>query len=298
VVKASAPGRRASLVAGIGPLARAIRDGDAELAEALLRLSRSRRYLAPLAFTVGAFAKLFEGLRLLLFNWRLVLVQIPPAMLVWAAFADLKLHVLHGASYHELRGAILIPIGLAIVALTVACFFLNAVFAFAIAGPRPPDIRAAFASARANPRPSLVAGAIVGAMLAVATTVAPRWGAPWFALTLGTVAGLLVVSYVAVPARLIGVSTRASRRDKLTHSLVSGALSTTVCTPPYLLGRLGILMLGSDVLRIPGIIALAVGAALLLGATSAVSAIKMGAALASAPQGALAERKQPAARIG
>jgi hypothetical protein len=298
VVKASAPGRRGSLVAGIGPLARAIRDGDAELAEALLRLSRSRRYLAPLAFTVGAFAKLFEGLRLLLFNWRLVLVQIPPAMLVWAAFADLKLHVLHGASYHELRGAILIPIGLAIVALTIACFFLNAVFAFAIAGPRPPDIRAAFASARANPRPSLVAGAIVGAMLAVATTVAPRWGAPWFALTLGTVAGLLVVSYVAVPARLIGVSTRASRRDKLTHSLVSGALSTTVCTPPYLLGRLGILMLGSDVLRLPGIVALAVGATLLLGATSAVSAIKMGAALASGPQGALAERKQPTTRIG
>jgi hypothetical protein len=297
VVEASAPGRRASLVAGIGPLARAIRDGDAELAEALLRLSRSRRYLAPLAFTVGAFAKLFEGLRLLLFNWRLVLVQIPPAMLVWAAFADLKLHVLHGASYHELRGAILIPIGLAIVALTIACFFLNAVFAFAIAGPRPPDIRAAFASARANPRPALVAGAIVGAMLAVATTVAPRWGAPWFALTLGTVAGLLVVSYVAVPARLIGVSTRASRRDKLTHSLVSGALSMTVCTPPYLLGRLGILMLGSDVLRIPGIIALAVGATLLLGATSAVSAIKMGAVLASGPQRAPAERKQAATRL-
>jgi hypothetical protein len=61
---------------------RAIRDGDAELAEALLRLSRSQRYLAPLAFTVGAFAKLFEGLRLLLFNWRLMLVQIPPALLV------------------------------------------------------------------------------------------------------------------------------------------------------------------------------------------------------------------------
>ena len=64
-------------VAGIGPLLHAVREGDAEMTEALLRLSRSRRYLSPLAFTVGAFEKLFEGLRLLLFNWRLLLIQIP-----------------------------------------------------------------------------------------------------------------------------------------------------------------------------------------------------------------------------
>jgi hypothetical protein len=285
VVKARARLRREGLFAGIGPLARAVRDGDAELTEALLRLSRSRRYLAPLALTVGAFEKLFEGLRLLLLNWRLLLIQIPPAALVWAAIADLKLHVLHGASYHAIRGLILVPIGLGIVALTIACFFLNAVFAFAITGRRPPDIRAAFAAARANPRPAFLAGAIVGAMLAVATTVAPRWGAPWFALTLGPVAGLLMLCYVAVPARLIGVTTSASRRDKLTTSLVSGALSATVCTPPYLLGRLGILMLGSDILRIPGILALVLGATLQLGATSAVSAIKMGATLAATPSG-------------
>ena len=138
----------------------------------------------------------------------------------------------------------------------------------------------------------------MGALLAVATTVAPRWGAPWFALTLGTVAALLMVSYVAVPARLIGVSTRAPRREKLTHSLVSGALSMTVCTPPYLLGRLGILMLGSDVLRIPGIIALVVGATLALGATSAVSAIKMGAVLVSPPTDAGAEPERAVTRAG
>jgi hypothetical protein len=92
-----------------------------------------------------------------------------------------------------------------------------------------------------------------------------------------------MVSYIAVPARMIGVSTKASRRDKLTTSLVSGVLSATVCTPPYLLGRLGILMLGSDILLIPGILALVVGATLQLGATGAVSAIKMGATLATSP---------------
>jgi hypothetical protein len=284
VVKARGDARRESLVARIGPLVSAVREGDVELTEALLRLSRSRRYLAPLALTVGAFAKLFEGLRVLLLNWRLLLIQIPPAVLVWAAMLDLKLHVLRGASYHAIRGPILIPIALAIVALTMGCFFLNAVFAFAIVGRRPPDIRAAVAATRSKPRPALLAGAVVGAMLAVATTIAPRWGAPWFALMLGPVAGLLMVSYIAVPARMIGVSTKASRRDKLTASLVGGALSATVCTPPYLLGRAGILMLGSDVLLIPGILALALGATLQLGATGAVSAIKMGAALTTSPR--------------
>ena len=43
--------------------------------------------------------------------------------------ADLKAHVLHGKSFHALRGPVLVPINLAIVAITAASFFLNAVFA-------------------------------------------------------------------------------------------------------------------------------------------------------------------------
>ena len=40
--------------------------------------------------------------------------------------------------------------------------------------------------------------------------------------------------------------------DKLSTSVVRGALSAIVCTPPCILGRLGILMLGSSLLFIPG----------------------------------------------
>ena len=64
---------------------------------------------------------------------------------------------------------------------------------------------------------------------------------------------------------------------------VGGALSATVCTPPYLLGA-GILMLGSNVLLIPGIFLLALGATLQAGATGAVRAIKMSATLITAPR--------------
>ena len=71
-------------------------------------------------------------------NWRLTLVQLLPAMWIWLAMFDLKAHVLHGQSFTVLRGPILIPIILAIIALTVASFFLNAVFAFSIARPGAP----------------------------------------------------------------------------------------------------------------------------------------------------------------
>ncbi|MGB0091875.1 MAG: hypothetical protein WBP81_05010, partial [Solirubrobacteraceae bacterium] len=111
---------------------RAIQDNDeAKIEEAILRLSESRRVYAPLAFAIGAFAMLFNGLKLLVTNWRLTLVQILPAMWIWLAMFDLKAHVLHGKSFTVLWGPVLIPIGPLIIALTVASFFLNAVFAFA-----------------------------------------------------------------------------------------------------------------------------------------------------------------------
>ena len=126
-------------------------------------------------------------------------------------------------------------------------------------------------------------GAAVGLLLAFSTTIVTRWGRPWFTISLGIVVGVMMVSYVAMPSRLIGVKKRRqSTRDKLSTSVVTGALSATVSTPPYILGRLGILMLGSSVLRIPGIVLLALGLTLQAGATGAVRAIKMSATLTTA----------------
>ena len=227
---------------------RAIQDNDeAKIEEAILRLSESRRVFAPLAFAVGAFVMLFNGLRLLVTNWRLTLVQILPAMWIWLAMLDLKAHVLHGKSFTVVRGPVLIPLGLVIIAITVASFFLNAVFAFAVSQPGRPEVRPAVAQARQHLKTIMASGAVVGALLAFSTIVVTRWGRPWFTISLGIVVGVMMVSYVAVPARLIGAKPpKQSRRDKLASTAVGGALSMTVCTPPYLLGRLGILALGSS----------------------------------------------------
>lgn len=275
--------RRFPLWPNVGRLVSAIRTDDEVAIEAILRLSRSRRIFAPLAFTVGAFAMLLKGLRVLLSNWRLTLIQVLPAVLIWLAMFDLKAHVLHGKSFHSIRGPVLIPINLGIVALTMGAYLLNAVFAFAIVGPGPPAVASAFARARSHLRPILLAGAIVGLLLGFATTVVPRWGSPWFALCLGVVVAVMMISYLAVPARIIGVKPKQSKRDKLASSVIGTALSTTVCTPPYLLGRLGILMLGSRVLLIPGVFVLAFGFTLQAGATGAVRAIKMSASLMADP---------------
>jgi hypothetical protein len=84
----------------IGSLVRAIEESDeAKIEEAVLRLSGSRRAFAPLVVAVGAFALLFDGLRLLLRNWRLTLVQILPAVWIWLAMLDFRVHVLQDQSF-------------------------------------------------------------------------------------------------------------------------------------------------------------------------------------------------------
>jgi hypothetical protein len=57
-----------------------------------------------------------------------------------------------------------------------------------------------------------------------------------------------------------------------------------VCAPGYVLGRVGLLMLGSSVLLVPGIIVLTIGLTLEAGTTSAVKAVKMSAKLVAGRQ--------------
>jgi hypothetical protein len=269
-----------SVVERVRSLVRAIQENDeAKIEAAVLRLSRAHRAFAPLALLVSAVVLLFDGLRLVVSNWRLMLVTVLPAMWIWLAMYDLKGHLLHGRSLHVIRGPILIPICLVIIAITMASFFLNAVFAFAVAKPGRPEVRPGVLEARRHRTPILVSGGILGALLAFATMIVTRWGRPWFGIVLSIVVGLMMLCYVAVPARLIGGKPKQSRRDKLTTSAVGGAIGATVCTPPYVLGRIGLLMLGSKVLLIPGIFVFAVGITLQAGATGAVRAIKLSASL-------------------
>jgi hypothetical protein len=288
--------RRASLAALLERLVVAIRTGDEAMVEStVLSLSQRSRWLAPLGMLVGAFAMLFQGVKLLFTNWRLTLVQILPAMWIWAAMLDLKAHAFHGKSFHVLRGPLLIPIILAIASITAAAYFLNAVFAFAITKKGNPDIRPAFAEARRHSRTVLGWGFVIGLALGFSTMIVQRWGLRWYGLSLGVVVGIMMFTYVLIPSRLLGAKSNRSRRDKLSASAIGGAVGAVVCSPPYFLGRLALVMLGSHTFRVLAVVLLLVAVVLQTGATSAIKAIKMSAKLVTShPSDQLVPAASPA----
>lgn len=277
------PGRPASRRERVGVLFRrlveAIRTGDDDTVEAaVLALSRRSRWLAPLALIVGGLAMLFQGVRTLFINWRLTLIQILPAMWIWVVMVDLKAHVLHGRGFHVFNSPVVLTlIVVTIAAVTAASFYLNAVFAFAIARKGPPEIRPAFAMAREHRRTILVWGFSVGVLVGFSAMVVSRWGQFWFTFSLGIMAGVLMFAYVAVPSRLLGLRTNQSRRDKLSAAAVGGAIGVVICSPPYALGRIAILMIGSHTFRYLAVLLLVIAVVLQTGATSAVKAVKMSA---------------------
>jgi hypothetical protein len=277
--------RRQRIGALIGRLTDAIRRGDDKAVEqAVLQLSTRRRWLAPLGMIVGAFLMLFQGVKLLYTNWRLTLVQIVPAMWIWIAMLDIKLHVLHGKQFHVIRGPLLIPCVLGVTALTAASFYLNGVFAFAISVPGKPQIRPAFGRANQHLRVILTWGCTIGLALSFSALITTRWGHWPFVISQGIVVGIMMLCYLAVPARIVGIEKKnQSRRDALAATAVGGALGAVVCSPPYMLGRLGILMLGWPYVFWLGIILIVVGAGLQTGATSAVKAVKFSAKLVGHP---------------
>jgi len=275
-----ADSRMGTLMTQVKGLVRAIKEGDDELVEStVLELSGRRRIFAPLVMVIGALSMLFEGLKLLFSNWRLTLIQILPATWIWLAMVDLKIHVFHDKSFHPLDGWALITAIAVVVVITAASTFLNAVFAFAISRPGKPEIRPAFTRARAHASTVLGTGSVIGLMLGLAALYTVRFEGLWFSVSMSIVIGIMMVAYVAVPSRLIGMRTTYSKSDKLKASVVGGALGAVVCSPPYILGRVGILMLGWPYCFIPGVIFLTVGVTLQIGATSSVKAITMSAKL-------------------
>ncbi|HUH80779.1 MAG TPA: hypothetical protein VLZ06_05575 [Solirubrobacteraceae bacterium] len=273
------PSRRADVIARLRWFVRSVEQGDEPMVEEVLCLSSSRRLFAPLAYLVGAFAMLLEGLRRLLHDWRLVPVEVLPAVWLWLAMYDLRLHVLRGSSFHSAHEGDLVAVSMLIVGVTVAALFLNVVFAFAVAGDRASTVGDSMRAAAGRGRPILLVGLLVGCLLAASVTAGARLSRPWFTVSLGISVGLLMVVYLSLPSRLLGVDARAPRRDRLAASAIGATLSVLVTAPFYAISRVGLLMLGSSVLAVPGYLLLTLGVLLQAGGVGAVRAIRMSSAL-------------------
>jgi hypothetical protein len=257
--------------------ARVVANADAdEIEAAAQRLGESRRYLAPVAWAAGAIVLVIRGIKLLILNWRLTLIQVIPALWVWLVLWDLKAHTLRAVPFRQITvGGMIVLIVLA-VALSIAAFWCNTVFGFAIDGEKP---RIAPAARQANAHLGIVvvAGVAVGLLLAFAVIVVPRIGSTWlYASALGGVWSVMLISFVAIPARIIGAKRKKlPPRQAVGSWATGGALSAVAMTPGFLLDRLGLILLAQPGWDILGLVMLSAGTALYAAGMSSVRAVKL-----------------------
>jgi hypothetical protein len=251
------------------------------------RLGESRRWLAPLAWAAGTLVLLFNGIKLLVVNWRLSLIQLVPASFIWLATWDLKRHVLHGAGFAHINlpGLILFAIG--VMLGSVAAFWCNSVFALALDGPQPPRIAPVIRLSKDARAVTMRWGVLVGIGLVVAVVLIPRTGRIWlFSAVLSVVIAVMMITFVAIPARLIGVKKqKLPPKEAIGRAAAGGALSAVVMSPGFVLGRIGLILLGIGGAHVLGFILLSIGAALYAAGMSSVKVVTLSMKLTPAPAG-------------
>jgi hypothetical protein len=90
-----APARRRARWQALVHAIDAMRSTDPVAVEsALTDLGGRRRWLAPLVYAAGTVAVVFDGVLLLLRNWRLTLLQLFPAVWIWAMTYNMRHRVL------------------------------------------------------------------------------------------------------------------------------------------------------------------------------------------------------------
>jgi hypothetical protein len=256
----------------------AVRDAEpAEVAAASRQLGQARRVFIPLGYAAGTIVLLLRGVKLLFANWRLSLIELVPALWIWITTWNLKAHFLHGRSLRQIHGPIVLLVAVVVVAVSVASYWCNAVFAFAIDGPEPPRLRPAFTAANTHARYLFGWGLTIGVLHAIATVWFARLGLGWYGLALGAVLGLMIVTFVSVPARLITQQARdrESLRNRVSGAAIGGALSAVAIGPGFMLNRLGLLLIGLQPLRIVGVLVFSVGIGLQAAGMTTVKAVKL-----------------------
>ena len=284
--------RRAALVHAVG----AVRSTDPAIVEsALTDLAGRRRWLRPFVFAAGTVAVVFDGVLLLLQNWRLTLLQLFPAVWIWAMTWNMKHHLI---SKPAISTGFAISAAVGVLVAAQAAYWCNATFAFTMAQGFTGNIRAAFREARGHWR--LIGGLalLTGGAQAVIWLLVPRLSTEWLWVALIVLFVVQVYLFIAIPCWLLGVRKTGSRRERTTQSLTTGVLSGVASLPGFLLNRIGWLLLGSGLLGIMGGALLAIGAVLHVTASSSVRVVKL--SLRLRPDGQATDRpiNGPARRLG
>jgi hypothetical protein len=229
------------------------------------------------AWAAGAIVLLVRGVKLLFLNWRLTLIELVPAAWVWFVMWDLRRHGLRADAFREITVAQVVLLVLLTVGATVAAFWCNTVFGFAITQQQRPRIAPAARQANRHLAKIIRAGVVVGLVLAGGAVWVPRIDSTLlYVVVLGAVYGLMLISFVAVPARILGVrKRRLPPKQAIGHWTVGGAMSAVAMGPGFILDRIGLILLGVPGLHILGFALLSIGTALYAAGMSSVKAVKL-----------------------
>jgi hypothetical protein len=271
----------------------AVRSTDpATVESALTDLGGRRGWLAPLAYAAGTVAVVFDGVLLLIRNWRLSLLQLLPAVWIWAMTWNLKNHVFANAD---------ISVGLSILAAVVvlvaaqAAYWCNATFAYTIAQDGETDFGAAFRAARPHWRFISGLALLTGGLQAGIWLLVPHVEPRWLSLALLVMFVVQIYLFIAIPTWLLGVRKSGTRRERTMQSLTTGVLSGVAVTPGFLLERIGLLLLGTS-LWIVGVVIVSIGAVFHVTASSSVRVVKMSLKLRPEGQGSAPGEGAPGGR--
>jgi hypothetical protein len=259
----------------------AVRSTDSASVESALTDLGTRRWLAPLAYAAGTVAVVFDGVLLLLRNWRLTLLQLFPAVWIWVMAWNMKSHLLSKPTFST-TVAIMAAVGV-LLAAQVA-YWGNATFAYTMAQSGATDIRAAFGEARPHWR--LIGGLalLTGGLQGGIYLLIPRVEADWLWVALLLMFAVQIYLFIAIPCWLLGVGKTGSRRERTTRTVTTGILGGVAAVPGFLLNRIGWLLLGTGAFWVVGIALLAVGAVLHVTASSSVRVVKLSLRLRTGTQ--------------
>jgi hypothetical protein len=258
----------------------AVRSTDPATVESAVRqLGRRRRWLVPLAYAAGTVAIVFDGVVLLIRNWRLTLLQLLPAAWIAVMTWNLRTHLLEE---QELPAGISPVVAVGVLIAAQVAYWCNATFGYAML-QRVPDIGAAFREALPHWRFVGGLALLTGGVQAAIWLVLPEVGLRWFWIALLAMFVVQVYLFVAIPSWLIGARPTGTRRERAMQKLTTGVLSGVAATPGFLLNRIGLLLLGVGALWWLGVAVLAVSAVLHVTASSSVRVVKMSVRLHGDP---------------
>jgi hypothetical protein len=258
----------------------------ADIATLLQRAGGHHRFLLPLAFAGHTLESVAHGVLLIVRNWRLMLVELVPAVWIGAITWSWRAHVSGRIDLVEVHGPVAVAIAVFVVTVNLLAYWCNAVFAFTLSRHDRIDLSAAYRQARQRANVVNAWAISIGALHAYVAVFAVRWSIGGFAVALGAIAIIQMYALVALPAALAGLrrKQRLPMHERLSGLAITTALTGLAFAPGFGLNRAGVLLIGLG-LPVPGGIVLTVAIILQVAATSSAQAVKLAARLSTPPPG-------------